>query len=152
MIGDKEIVIATDVPHEPISMYTDRIKLKQILINIISNSIKFTVEGRITLSIMEEKTPIQPIPHDDPVSQYLSILIKDTGIGIDMDHVEYIFDAFWQADRSLSRSTDGAGLGLTITKMLVHLLCGGIHVVSEKGVGTTVTLTIPTRLSVNDCG
>jgi len=114
--------------------YGDATKTKQILLNLLSNSIKFTEKGRITLSVYTE------YESDD----YYKILfsIEDTGIGIPQEKLSEIFEPFKQADGSTTRKHGGTGLGLSISKKLIELHGGEIKVTSSKGQGTTFTFTI----------
>ena len=113
----------------------DPVRLNQILINLINNSIKFTHEGSITVEITFAKG----------LNEIVNITFKviDTGIGIPKDKVNTIFDTFKQADESITRKYGGTGLGLTISKQLVELQNGKISIESIVGTGTTFTVMIP---------
>lgn len=111
-------------------IYTDKNMLLQILLNLISNAIKFTEEGSITLNCQEQ-------------GNNLIIQVIDTGIGISADCLEEIFEAFRQVDASTSRRYEGTGLGLSISQHFALMLGGGLQVESEEGKGTTFTLTLP---------
>ena len=104
--------------------------LHQILVNVVGNSIKFTEEGRVTVSIYGE---------DDE----LYFAVEDTGIGIEAGDVENIFTEFMQVDSSPTRKYPGTGLGLAICNKLLNLLGGGISAESRLGEGTKVTFHIP---------
>ena len=104
----------------------------RILTNLIGNAIKFTDEGGVTVSLCAE-------------ADGLVITVADTGIGIDAAFLPDLFSEFRQESEGHSRSHEGSGLGLAITQRLVHLLDGTIEVASEKGVGTTFTVTLPHR-------
>ena len=112
----------------------DENRLSQILLNLISNAIKFTEHGSIELRIMELKRS------DHVVS--VNFQIKDTGIGINRDKLDLIFERFTQAESSTTRIYGGTGLGLNIVRSLVDLHQGSLHVDSEPGVGSTFTFTI----------
>jgi CheY-like chemotaxis protein len=117
-------------PKLPEVVWGDPYRLNQILLNLISNSIKFTLEGSISLNckVVETRDNLYTI----------SFEIRDTGIGIDEDKLESIFETFTQVDSSITRKFGGTGLGLAITQQLVHLHRGGkISVQSQKGAGTT---------------
>jgi hypothetical protein len=122
--------IETCVEIGSIVIDTDEEKLKRIFNNIISNALKFTDKGSITI-FCEEKT------------DHIRFNVSDTGVGIDSDESELIFQRFRQADGSIARKKGGAGLGLAISKGLVELLGGTIGFESEPGVGTTFTFTLP---------
>jgi signal transduction histidine kinase len=111
-------------------IFSDEIKIKQIIKNLLSNSLKFTKEGKIYFFVEDYKTDIK-------------ITIQDEGIGIPQDKIEYIFDRFKQLDGTRTRKYGGTGLGLTICKELITLLNGKINVTSQVGVGTTFEVMIP---------
>jgi signal transduction histidine kinase/DNA-binding response OmpR family regulator len=111
---------------------TDQDKLKQILINLLGNGIKFTEAGTITVTARRRDGRVE-------------IAIADTGIGIPEDKLELIFEEFRQVDSSTTRKYSGTGLGLSISRHLARLLGGDITVKSTLGVGSTFTLTIPLR-------
>jgi PAS domain S-box-containing protein len=113
----------------------DPVRLNQILINLINNSIKFTHEGGITVEINCAKVL------DEKVNVTFKVI--DTGIGIEKNKVKTIFDTFKQADESITRKFGGTGLGLTISKQLVELQHGKISVESTVGIGTTFSFVVP---------
>ncbi|MDP2336987.1 MAG: ATP-binding protein [Bacteroidota bacterium] len=113
----------------------DPIRLKQILINLITNAIKFTNQGQITLIVSGEETSEQ--------NYLLHIEVSDTGIGISKEDLHLIFDEFVQLNTDLTQKQRGAGLGLSIVKKLVLLQNGKIDVDSSFGKGTRFTLQIP---------
>jgi len=108
----------------------DPIRFRQVLNNLLGNSAKFTQSGFIRLSMRE-------------VSGQLVVVVQDSGIGIPRERLETIFESFNQADNSITRVYGGTGLGLTISRNLVRLMGGDISVTSEKGVGSSFTVTIP---------
>lgn len=120
---------------------TDRAKLKQILVNLLGNALKFTETGKITVTVSESDntdssaTPLQ--------NRHLLLQVQDTGVGIPQDKLDKIFDKFYQVDSSATRVHDGTGLGLYITKQLVDLLAATIEVRSANGEGTTFTINLP---------
>jgi len=118
----------------------DDMKLKQVLINILSNAIKFTdAPGRVTLTV--ERTAV----FGDHST--IKFCISDTGIGMDQEFIPKIFDAFTQEDSSRNNKYGSTGLGMAITKNIVELMNGTISVASEKGVGTEFTVTITLNTS-----
>ncbi|WP_137680017.1 response regulator [Aurantiacibacter suaedae] len=119
-------------PDAPGSIETDRLRLEQVLKNLLSNAIKFTEEGSVALTISQGE--------DDTVD----FAVADTGIGIDEAQREAIFEAFRQADGTISRRFGGTGLGLSISRELVRLLGGTIRLESEPGKGSTFVVTVPT--------
>ncbi|MDD2057895.1 response regulator [Pseudomonas sp. GD03860] len=121
----------------PLSLVGDPLRLKQILTNLISNAIKFTREGTIVARAMLEEE------HDDNVQ--LRISVQDTGIGLSSQDVRALFQAFSQADNSLSRQPGGTGLGLVISKRLIEQMGGEIGVDSTPGEGSQfwISLRLP---------
>ncbi len=118
----------------------DDMKLKQVLINILSNAIKFTdAPGCVTLSVEQTTTYLD--------QSTLRFSVKDTGIGMDQSFIPKIFDSFSQEDSSRNNKYGSTGLGMAITKNIVELMNGTISVESEKGVGTEFTITIPLKNS-----
>jgi signal transduction histidine kinase len=114
-------------------IYSDQDKLRQIVLNLLSNAAKFTAQGSILLEARLE---------DD---DHLAISVSDTGIGISAAEIPRVFAEFHQADNSTTRQYGGTGLGLTISRDLAHLLGGDLTAESEPGKGSTFTLRIPAR-------
>ena len=113
----------------------DTMKLKQILINLLGNAVKFTPEGGTVSFVIEEGKHV-----NDQTS--LKFVISDTGIGMSEEFIPHIFDAFSQEDSSVTTKYGSTGLGMSITKSLVELMNGQIDVQSKKGQGTTFTITL----------
>ena len=113
----------------------DSVKLRQVLINILGNAVKFTPEGG-SVDLIVEKTA------DFDNKSAIRFTIKDTGIGMSKDYLPKIFDTFSQEDSSATNKYGSSGLGMAITKSLVDMMNGNIEVDSEKGVGTTFTVTV----------
>ncbi len=124
-------------PEVPARVFCDPTRLRQILINLASNAIKFTAEGSVTINIREVGNA--------PQRSRLRFEVQDTGIGIDPDQKQRIFESFVQADGTTTRKYGGTGLGLAISKQLVQLMGGEIDVTSESRQGSTFgfTLTLP---------
>ena len=116
------------------SIESDFDKLRQCLLNLLSNANKFTQEGELTLTI-------KTISYQ--TENYLEFIVTDTGIGMAKDQLEKIFEAFTQADTALTRRYGGTGLGLTITREFVRMLGGTISAQSELGKGSVFTILIP---------
>ena len=114
----------------------DRARLRQVLINLIGNAIKFTDKGQV------EVTALRTVQNN---AAFLRIDVRDTGIGIDPKNFEMIFERFKQADSSVSRKYGGTGLGLPISLRLARLMGGNITVESAQGKGSTFTLIMPMR-------
>jgi PAS domain S-box-containing protein len=125
-------VVHPDVPE---ALKGDPYRLNQILSNLMSNAMKFTDKGFVSLEIKKQQT-CDNIVH-------LSFNVTDTGIGIDEKNIEYIFESFAQESVSTTRKYGGTGLGLTITRRLVEMQNGKIDICSELGSGTTFTVTLP---------
>ena len=115
----------------------DEIKLKQIILNLLSNACKFTKQGIITLKVQRET-------HFD--SDWISISVEDTGIGISKENQGKIFDTFSQADSSTSTNYGGTGLGLNISRDFCQLMCGDLRVESELGKGSRFLVEIPANV------
>ncbi|MEL7292871.1 MAG: ATP-binding protein [Pseudomonadota bacterium] len=118
----------------PSKVRGDQNRVKQILLNLLGNAFKFTHEGSVTIKITSE-----PLNHDKARLQFD---IQDTGIGIDRNALEYLFDEFTMVDQTYSRSKEGSGLGLAICRRLCHLMDGDITVVSQPHVGSTFSFHI----------
>ncbi|UPQ89203.1 HAMP domain-containing hybrid sensor histidine kinase/response regulator [Vibrio sinaloensis] len=118
----------------PSKVRGDQNRVKQILLNLLGNAFKFTQEGSVTIKITSE-----PLSQDKVRLQFD---IQDTGIGIDRNALEYLFDEFTMVDQTYSRSKEGSGLGLAICRRLCHLMDGDITVVSEPDVGSTFSFHI----------
>lgn len=119
----------------PTNICVDATKLQQIVHNLLSNAVKFTESGSVTLVL------------DCIEKQHLHLVVRDTGIGIHKDAMASLFDAFIQADMSLTRKYQGTGLGLSIVKQLVDVMGGNIDVLSDLGKGTAVKIHLPIGLS-----
>ena len=131
--NQKKIEFNVNVHNDiPVHIETDKMRLEQILKNLISNAIKFTSQGKVELVVSKS--------HDD---NNLLFSVKDTGIGIPTEKQGLIFDAFQQADGSTRRQYGGTGLGLSISKELAKLLGGNITLVSEPEKGSEFKLTVP---------
>jgi CheY-like chemotaxis protein len=115
------------------SMRTDRTKVKQCLLNVLSNASKFTHNGKLTVAIKRRET-------DRPMVQ---MTISDTGIGMSEEQLGRLFQAFSQADASTTKKFGGTGLGLAITRHFCRLLGGDITVASQVGQGSTFTIVLP---------
>jgi len=116
----------------------DPYRLNQILLNLISNALKFTEQGSVTITVL-----LQP---ENDGNIVLGLSVKDTGIGMEQEYLDNIFRKFTQEDKSTARKYGGTGLGMSICKQLTELMDGRIDIHSSKGTGTTVMLTIPFAL------
>jgi CheY-like chemotaxis protein len=122
---------APDVPDE---LYGDPVRLRQVIVNLVGNAVKFTAAGSIRLRV-------ERLPAGDDSAIYLQFSVADTGIGIPKEHQELIFEPFRQADGSTTRRFGGTGLGLSICLHLVRQMNGKIWVESEVGRGSTFYFT-----------
>lgn len=126
----------------PTSVCADDGRLRQILLNLTGNAVKFTAKGHVCLHVNRSD--------DDP--NRLLITVEDTGIGLDEDEIKQVFDRFSQADAAITRAYGGTGLGLTISRRLAEQMGGGISLKSEKGVGSHFTVEIQTKPSEGPIG
>jgi len=125
------------------TMIGDQARLKQILINLLGNAIKFTEKGEIVITVSKGAAFLSEGKH----FQTVAIAVSDTGIGISCEKIKQIFERFTQADSSTTRNYGGTGLGLTIAKNLAELMGGSLDVRSEQGKGSVFTLLIPLELA-----
>ena len=131
---DSHVPIITDIPPNlPIHCIGDEQRIKQILVNLIGNALKFTREGTITLKAVVK-------------SNELLVSITDTGVGISASDLTKIFHRFQQVDSSLLRKFEGSGLGLSIAKGLSELMGGDLSVTSVVGKGSEFVLKLPLKL------
>lgn len=125
----------------PDYLYADRIRLMQILRNLLSNAFKFTSKGSVTLSL--KKVVVNGSDSLQKTAEYLVFSVKDTGIGIPDNKKEAIFEAFQQADGTISRKFGGTGLGLSISRELANMMKGKITVDSIEGLGSEFAFWLP---------
>ncbi len=125
----------------PSQIRTDPLRLRQCLVNLVGNAIKFTQAGHVYINILVQEEAGEP---------YICFNVEDTGIGIPQDKQKTIFEAFTQADGSYTRKYGGSGLGLTITKRLAEILGGRLTVISKEGEGSTFSLTLPIGVDTRD--
>ena len=126
---DKHLKFESIISVEPALISTDQEKLRQILVNLIANAIKFTNKGSVTVEFFSHL-------------EYFCFRVIDTGIGISRDRLRNVFDDFYQVEGSASRNYEGTGLGLAISQRFAELLGGFINVESTKGVGSVFSLYI----------
>lgn len=141
-IGSKELELTVDVnPDLPSGLYGDNIRIKQVMVNLANNAVKFTKEGNVHVKVDFWQTDEETIE--------LSISITDTGSGIKESDMGKLFKSFQQLDSKRNRNIEGTGLGLAICKQLVSLMNGKIHVDSVYGKGSTFSFVIPQRVTNN---
>lgn len=134
----KGIMLSTDINTSGCRLSSDVGKIRQVLINLVGNAIKFTPRGVVAVNIDVQQSEDQ---------DHLVLEVRDTGIGISKQDQAVLFDRFKQADSSHSKSHRGAGLGLAICKELSDIMDGSISVSSEPGVGSTFTFKVPVALA-----
>ncbi|MDP3538226.1 MAG: PAS domain S-box protein [Azonexus sp.] len=140
LVGDKAMSRHVQLRFEiaprlfQVELLGDALRLQQVLINLVSNAIKFTESGSVTLSMQVEAEAENDI--------LLGFAVQDTGIGISPEALARIFNPFEQADGSTTRKFGGTGLGLTISRHLIHLMGGEIEVLSQPGVGSTFSFAL----------
>ena len=139
-LNEKPVKMTLNInPATPKYLSGDRARISQILSNVISNAVKFTKEGSVTINVDFESV--------DDGSINLKVRVADTGIGIMKQDYEMIFESFSQVDSKRNREVEGTGLGLAITQRLVRLMNGTIEVESEYGVGSVFKISIPQKIA-----
>ncbi len=131
-VQEKGIALTTKLPERLADINTDPTKLQQVLMNLVGNAIKFTNEGSVDIQVITDPATDRPV----------AITVRDSGIGIPVDRIDAIFDAFEQAERSTTRKYGGTGLGLPISRSLCALLGFELVVSSEPEVGSTFTVDL----------
>ncbi|TVR13751.1 MAG: PAS domain S-box protein [Planctomycetota bacterium] len=133
-VDHQRVELVVDIEEDvPWLIVSDEIRLRQIIMNIVGNAIKFTDEGHITIQVQV-------------IAQSLTIAVRDTGYGIDEMQQKRLFQPFEQVEGGFSRRFEGSGLGLAISQRLAELLLGSLSVESQEGVGSVFTLRIPLRV------
>ena len=130
LVADKNLVLVSEIPETLSTVTGENGRLRQVLVNLIENAIRYTPEGQIIVSVADE----------DPFQR---VKVIDTGVGIPREHMPHVFERFYKVERS--RRDDGTGLGLAIVKHIVQALGGDVSVESEEGVGSTFEFTVPRR-------
>jgi signal transduction histidine kinase/uncharacterized protein YigA (DUF484 family) len=130
LAAEKSLAVELELPAEPLKLVSDEHKIRQIATNLLSNAVKFTEQGTIRITAESLESEIR-------------IAFHDTGIGIPAEHLDRIFEPFWQVEHATTRRFGGTGLGLGVARKLARLLEGRLEVVSEPGQGSTFTLSLP---------
>lgn len=133
-VTDKNLVLSVSVCSQECLIVSDQSRLRQVLVNLISNAIKFTHQGNIGISVREL------------TNDRLMIAVTDTGIGIAETELPHIFDKFYQADRTTTRKYPGIGLGLSISASLVRMMNCTLTVQSQVGKGSIFRLELPRQI------
>jgi len=120
-------------------VFADAVRLKQCLLNLLSNACKFTRNGRVTLSVTQETLN---------AGEFIMLRVADTGVGLTEEQISRLFQPFAQADASTTRKFGGTGLGLAITKKLCEAMNGGISLLSQIGVGSTFCIQLPAQKAI----
>ena len=141
LLDERAIGLDSSLADDLGSVYADSTKLRQMLLNLLSNAGKFTHEGVVVVSA--ERFSKQTAP-------WIRIAVRDSGIGIDPEQLESIFQSFTQADRSTTREYGGTGLGLAITRRFCRMMGGDITVSSSPGHGSTFTIELPVEVNAVD--
>jgi signal transduction histidine kinase len=134
MLKDGRVRLVTEIAPDIPPLKTDREKLKQAVLNLLSNAAKFTEKGEIKVAAWRENGNVK-------------LTVSDSGIGMKREALDYIFEEFRQADMSSTRRYGGTGLGLAIVKKFINLMGGEIGVESEAGKGSKFTITIPINVA-----
>lgn len=139
----------------PAKLYGDEVRIRQIIVNILNNAIKYTQKGSVTLTVEMSDMKLSDMPDhsNDSKSEnitdkntIITFRIADTGIGIKKENISHLFDSFSRFDEEKNKYIEGTGLGLAITKQLVDLMNGEIVVTSEYGKGSVFTVCIPQKI------
>jgi two-component system chemotaxis sensor kinase CheA len=139
---DRKLQLKTNIEDGITTIETDSRKLRQILLNLVSNALKFTEKGTVSVSVVRQS----PGSELGEVGEQIAISVQDSGIGISKEKQEHIFEAFYQVDSSNSRTYEGTGLGLSIVRELTTLLGGKVEIQSEEGQGSTFTIVLPLHI------
>jgi signal transduction histidine kinase len=132
LAGNKQINVDLIVPKEQIIVYADSLRLRQVLLNLLTNAIKYTHEkGSVSINLKAN-------------AENVEVAITDSGIGITDEHLKKIFERFYRIDKTLNRNDGGSGLGLAIVKWIVDSHNGQVNVRSTPGKGSCFTITLPT--------
>ncbi|MBI4567253.1 MAG: HAMP domain-containing histidine kinase [Planctomycetes bacterium] len=165
LLQDKSVALAMDVAPDIPLLRSDREKFRQVILNLLSNAAKFTSSGeiRVTARLTEQPPRVDRKGTDRvergavrvdtaavlPPGPYVTVAVRDSGIGIPESEHKTIFQAFRQVDGSSTRRFGGTGLGLAIVKKIITMLCGEVRVESRPGEGSLFTLHFPVRISAD---
>jgi PAS domain S-box-containing protein len=136
-------ILQTDFPDDPGSLHADPAKVRQILLNLLSNAAKFTQHGQITFSVTRELVSRK---EDASGQEWILFRVADTGIGMTQEQIQNLFRSFAQGDGSIARQYGGTGLGLAISQRFCQMMGGDITVKGEPGKGCTFTVRLPAQV------
>ncbi len=129
----RQLHFSLDLPETAVTLRTDPDKVRQVLLNLVGNAVKYTERGDIRVELRQSD------------AHRAVMRVRDTGVGIAEQHMQQIFEPFWQVDSSRRGREGGTGLGLSVVRHLAHLLGGDVSVETELGKGSTFTVTLPSR-------
>jgi signal transduction histidine kinase/DNA-binding response OmpR family regulator len=142
---EKQLELICDIdPGLPLRVWGDPLRIRQILVNLLGNAIKFTGKGEVSVTVRQSAAPVEK---EGKKYLHLLITVRDTGIGIPLDKISRIFESFTQADSSTTRRYGGTGLGLTISKSLAELMGGRLSADSQPGEGSLFSLELQLEIA-----
>lgn len=142
MMLQKNIPLYSSIdPNTTLCLIGDEYRLRQVLFNLLSNAMKFTEQGQVTIAAFTE-------PTSDADKVILTVTVSDTGIGVEQQQLDKIFDQFTQADASTTRRFGGSGLGLAICKSIVEQMGGSVSATSSQGEGSSFSISIPIKVNL----
>src|SRR6185436_20307601 len=130
LADDRKLDFVVALPDEPLAIRTDPDKLKQVLLNLVANAVKYTERGEVRIEASRDERGA------------VRVNVADSGVGIAPQNLRRIFEPFWQADRAPRTRHTGTGLGLSVVQRLVRLLGGEVFVTSTLGLGSTFTVVL----------
>jgi len=139
LVKEKPVEVVLEDDQSAPLIIGDKVRMRQIILNLVSNAVKFTEEGHVTIAVGTM---------DNHEAAYVKVI--DSGIGIDEEGLNVIFERFRQVDGSVTRRSEGTGLGLAITRELIHMHGGELYVESEYEVGSTFWFTVPLIIEIED--
>jgi signal transduction histidine kinase len=137
LVVERNLQFHLDLPTHPVVRRTDPDKLRQVMLNLVGNAVKYTPRGAVQVELREEQAGVA------------LIRVQDTGVGIAEHHLRQVFEPFWQVDATQRHREGGTGLGLSVVQRLVRLLGGDVSVESELGRGSTFTVRLPRQSTVD---
>ena len=132
LAAQSALKLQISMPNDPLTVITDADKLRQVLVNLVGNAVKYTKAGTIQVELSDGDGRV-------------TIRVRDSGVGIRPEDLPHIFEPFWQVDRTQRSMDGGTGLGLSVVQRMVELLRGEVTVESQVGVGSTFTVSLPKK-------